>query len=112
MNLRKTLAPGARSSWEFFPGFPLAQCVAIFVGAERDAALSVASVTVAGVEQLLGEGVPASFFASGGLQLDRQSASAPLVVTLQNDGDAPAQAEVQVEFVPVEALDLQKGRLH
>lgn len=94
------------------PQFPVAQCVAVYIGSERGAELSVASITIAGVEQLLGDGVPASFFQEVPVQFDRQTSAVPLIVTLQNDGHSPASAEVVVEFMPLEALTLSKARLH
>lgn len=112
--MQQTLTVPAHGSvvFPFQSPHPFAQCVSIGVGAPAGAELSVASITVAGVEQLLGEGLPASFLAGSPLQLDRQRASDWLCVVIQNDGEHEIATEVTIEFVPVEAMTLRKQTLH
>lgn len=110
MECSRTVPAHGTAAFSFAPPHEFAQCVGLSVASSP--ALLVASITIAGVEQLLGEGLPAEFLATAPLQLDRQRATDELCVTLQNDGDADTVAVVTVEFVPVEAMMLSKGTLH
>ena len=103
---------GELTIFVFRPPYPVAQCVGIRVVTEGERPLMVTSIRVAGVEQLLGEEMPAEFLGSSPLQLDRQLAKDELHVTLQNYGELDTAAVVTVAFVAVEAMKMRKETLH
>lgn len=73
MKSSQTVPAHGTTVFAFSPPHELAQCVGLSVAGSPT--LLVASITIAGVEQLLGEGLPAEFLARATLQLDRQRAT-------------------------------------
>ncbi len=112
MDQSLTVPAGESAVFVFRSPYSIGQCVSVRVQNVGTQPLTVLGISIAGVEQLLGEGLPAEFLATMPLQLDRQLAKDELHVTLANAGAVDATAVVTVEFIPVEAMTLGTGRLH